>query len=155
MSHASLARVDALIVSVQNSTASTVMLDNKPPTATQFEALCKALAVNETVATLSLVETNLSDAQLSALCSALKTHKAPIGMLNLEYNDIGDVGALSLADALMEHSKIKTVLLAGNHISDVGAEALVRAWNTNINIAKIDIDMNDVSSKFVKQMAKR
>ena len=149
MSHTSIARVDALIVSVQNSSAASVLLDAKPPTPVQFEALCAALSVNETVTTLSLMETDLSDAQLKALCDALKTHKAPVSMLNLEYNNLGDQGALALASLLGDHPTIKSVLLAGNHVGDTGADALLLAWKANKRLHKIDLDMNECSPKTV------
>ena len=155
MSHASASKVDSMIAAAQQGTAASIILDNKTLTEAQFDALIQALVKNESVTLLSLVETGISDKQLGALADALASHKAPITILNLEYNDLSDEGAKALASTLTSHPSLKQILLAGNQITDVGAEALHLAWRKNSHIVKVDLDMNQVASKLVKDMSKR
>jgi hypothetical protein len=155
MSHASLSRVEALLLAAVEGTAATIMLDDKPLTQAHFDKLSLAVSKNETITLISLVETKMNDMQLASLAAALSTHKSPITTLNIEYCDVGDEGARALASTLKSHPTLKQVFLAGNHITDAGAEALCAAFKANSSLAKIDVDMNDVNAKLVKEMAKR
>ena len=65
----------------------------------------------------------LGNAGTSTLCDALQSHKE-LRVLELDYNDIGFIGAKSIGALLCRNSKIVTLNLANNYICAKGAEAI-------------------------------
>ena len=62
--------------------------------------------------------------------------------LSLSDNNISDVGAVALAQALHHNS---TLDLSNNNISDSGAVALAHALHHNSTLKKLDLSNNNIS----------
>lgn len=65
------------------------------------------------------------------LVEALIKSNAPIKDLNLSHNNIGDKGAMALADFLTTHYHLKIVKIKWNKIKGVGGIALAEAFKEN------------------------
>jgi hypothetical protein len=78
------------------------------------------------------------------LWRALASSKCRVAKLKLGYNEIGDSGAVALADALKTNTSITKIDLKSNEIGDSGAVALADALKTNTSITKIDLSSNTI-----------
>jgi hypothetical protein len=65
---------------------------------------------------LSLENNNFNDSLLVDLVESLIKSMAPLVKLNLSHNQIGDKGAVALADILQTHYHLKIVKIAWNKI---------------------------------------
>ena len=70
------------------------------------------------------------------ICSDLNT-------LDLSHNNISNVGATDLAQALHHNSTLKGLSLSHNNISDVGATDLAQALHHNSTLERLDLYDND------------
>jgi len=71
---------------------------------------------------LNLSSNSLTDDCIEVLCEVLEGATS-LQTLNLDSNEIGDVGACALAE-ILEDLQVSTLSLCHNHIRDLGAEAL-------------------------------
>eukprot|EP01116_Phalansterium_solitarium_P001992 TRINITY_DN11851_c0_g1_i1.p2 TRINITY_DN11851_c0_g1~~TRINITY_DN11851_c0_g1_i1.p2 ORF type:complete len:175 (+),score=4.31 TRINITY_DN11851_c0_g1_i1:1340-1864(+) len=64
-------------------------------------------------------------------------------LLNLnEANDIGDHGAMLLANAAQKHRGLFDLNLSGNKITHLGVGALVKFLKTNVRLRKLNLSSN-------------
>jgi hypothetical protein len=61
-------------------------------------------------------------------------------------NQIGDAGAVALADALKTNTSVTVITLGDNQIGDAGVVALANALKTNTTVIFIDLCNNGVRS---------
>jgi len=64
--------------------------------------------------------------------------------LNLNRNNIGDVGAEHLANALQTNTALTTLDLRNNNIGPKGAEHLARALQINNDLTTLDLSRNKI-----------
>ena len=64
--------------------------------------------------------------------------------LNLSNNNISDVGATDLAQALHHNSTLKELNLSRNNISDAGVTALAQALHHNSTLEKLHLFINNI-----------
>ena len=65
--------------------------------------------------------------------------------LNLSFNQIGDTGAASIAQALSFNSTLTTLDLSNNKIGDKEATAISQALTSNSTFTALNLDKNKVS----------
>lgn len=68
-----------------------------------------------------------------------RRHPPAMGELCLGSNNIGDVGAVAIAEVLRSGSAIRRLSLRDNRISDAGAEAIAEALATNSALEELDL----------------
>lgn len=73
--------------------------------------------------------------------------------INLDYNDIGDVGAAVLSSALDRTTSINHVHLLNNGIGDTGAMALAAALTENENIIELNLRYNNIGDAGANALA--
>jgi hypothetical protein len=66
----------------------------------------------------------------------------PLTRIDFTLNNIGDAGAIVLAEALEKNKTLRELNLNYNKISDIGANALARALETNTTLTKLYINNN-------------
>merc|ERR1719326_54155 len=81
---------------------------------------------------------------MSAMCNAITARgdaePYPLTRLTLDTNEVGDVGASSIADALRdERCRIEAINLKGNPVTDAGMLALGEALQHNVKLAFLDL----------------
>lgn len=67
--------------------------------------------------------------------------------LNLDYNNIGDVGAAVLSSALEKTPTLTSLHLLKNGISDSGAMALATQLEENENVLELNLRYNEIGDK--------
>lgn len=122
-------KIDASIIYeisniVSASTITQVCLDGSPLKEGNYGILLDTSALRY----LSLSRCNINDDVCEILAS--KLHMSSIGeklsLLNLSFNNITDVGAKSLAEALRTNRFLRYLNIADNEISDDGAISILR-----------------------------
>ena len=111
---------------------------------TEVIKIAKALEINNTLintqlTTLNLPQNNISNIGAIVLAEALKTNKT-LTTLNLQQNDIGDEGVFALAEALKTNNTLTTLNLQQNDIGNEGVNRLVHVLFRRENESLIDID---------------
>lgn len=100
---------------------------------------------------LDLSSKNLRDENVIPLAEALKTYSSPIQRINLQDNEISDLGAKALASALILNNYLiqgifRTLNLQANKIGKEGLQALLTAFllthrfDDQMNTLEVDSD---------------
>ena len=127
-------------------------MDTKVRIADYFESAVKAWRILKT-SKISAVNEGLDDDHIIKLCEYL-SDRNQIKSLNLRRNKIGDRGAMAISNYINLHDKTLTSLeLERNQISDVGGEALLLAMQNNMRIEVCRIGYgNDIRSKITRKL---
>ena len=114
-------------------------------------ALAQALHHNSTLQekSLELTVTVDGDNEAKDYAQLLVEYPYMVDSINWEsqeeyINNISDVGAVALAQALHHNSTLKKVDLSHNNISDGGAVALTQALHHNSTLKKVDLSHNNI-----------
>ena len=108
--------------------------------------LSKALEINRTLTELSLVKSNLkiNEANGQALATMLKSNRS-LYVLNLEGNpEVGDLGAMHLAEGLKINCTLKTLNLNDCGITSKGASNMAHALTFNKSLQNLDVERNKI-----------
>jgi Ran GTPase-activating protein (RanGAP) involved in mRNA processing and transport len=89
-------------------------------------AVAQSLTVNKSLQVLKLSYNGFGDVPTQELGVALKQNDT-LEMLDLAYNSITPKAATVLQNALIHNKKIRSLVLDGNVLGNVGAKALVAA----------------------------
>ena len=89
-------------------------------------ALAELLKSNTTITDLNLNENNLKDVGAKAIAEALKVNTT-LKVLDLSLNYIGDEGAQALAEAIDANSTLEQLSISGNDIKDADLRRKLRA----------------------------
>ena len=122
-----------------------------------LEAGClkRTLAVksNSTIKELYLDDSNIGDEGAMALANALKSNMT-LQELCLHSSNIGDKGAMALAEALKSDSTLQELVhLAYNNIGDKGAMALADALKNNSTLHTLGLCSNNIGDEGVMALA--
>ena len=90
--------------------------------------LLYGVELNESIVCLGMTGCRVNDDDALTLARILKRRTPPIASLLLSWNDITDVGAAALAEAIRESRTLTHLGLANNRVTDAGAAVLARAW---------------------------
>ncbi len=90
----------------------------QPESKIDAEILQRLRSNDPTLTTLNLSRKDLTDKDILILCQALETNTS-LKKLYLEWNQIGDEGAIALA----RHKEFTTLTFFANNITDIGAKA--------------------------------
>ena len=93
-------------------------------------AIFKGLENNNTVEELDLNSNNIGNEGALILANTLSQNKK-ITTLNLIFNEIGDEGAIALANALKTNTTLKVLYLSQNKIGNEGLNALIQLLENN------------------------
>ncbi len=118
--------------------------------------LSKALEINRTLTELSLVKTNLkiTEANGQALATMLKTNRS-LQVLNLARNpEIGDQGAMHLAEGLKINCALETLNLSDCGITSEGVNNIAQALTVNKTLQNLDVEGNNITDDGVVRLAK-
>ncbi|KJE90938.1 hypothetical protein CAOG_08585 [Capsaspora owczarzaki ATCC 30864] len=93
----------------------------------------------------------IGNAEVHAIAAALKETK--LTELYLGWNQIGDVGAKVLAEALQENRTLTVLGLYHNEIGDAGAHAIVEAVKAHSTLSEIYLHANLISDVGARAIA--
>jgi hypothetical protein len=125
-----------------------------------IEMLCKMLRENNSVTYLDISNNNFGDAAMRYICCMLaegadKTCK--LSKLVLESNNLGDAGAILLAETLSASQQLKMLNVKDNNIGRRGIVALINTlWhNTGLDTLSLAFNYTDTSTEMLLQGALR
>lgn len=106
-------------------------------------AVVEILSSSKTLKYVGLSGNDIGDAGAVALAEALTKNENTWEVLNLGWNEVGDVGAVALAEAIAKHKTLTTLHLRSNSkITERGREALVRSMHRSWTLARVWMDYN-------------
>ena len=106
-------------------------------------SLAAALSTNTTLVRLYLSNNRLSDKGVKLLAKALATSNQTLKILNLQENDISDTGAEYVAEMLKTNTTLIGLWLDKNEIGNVGARILSDALtNHNTTLEYLGLSKN-------------
>ncbi|KJE91844.1 hypothetical protein CAOG_002920 [Capsaspora owczarzaki ATCC 30864] len=91
----------------------------------------------------SLRRNEIGDVGAQAIAEALKVNMTLMA-LNLIENQVGDAGAQALAEGLSMNKVLTSLSLMANRIGDVGAQAIAEAHKANSTVASLDLCHNQI-----------
>ena len=103
--------------------------------------------MNKTLQVLKIYWSNVGDAGAVALANALK-RGCPLIELGLEHENISPDGAIALADALTQNERLQVLNISQNRIGQKGTLAIVNALKINSTLTKLDAvsNMNELDN---------
>ena len=87
----------------------------------------------------------LGDEGATQIAKALEDPSTKVQTLRLEYNNIGVGGAMFIARALMNNSRLQVLWLGHNNIGDEGARHIARALSLDCTLKELYLDNNNIS----------
>ena len=116
--------------------------------------LTHALKNNTHVKTLWLAGNNMGDEGSEAIAELLRCNKV-IRQIILSVNGIGPTGALSLASVLEddEEAVLEVLCMGGNNLGDKGAMFLAEMLRTNTSLKELWLRDNNLTSKSANALA--
>ena len=113
--------------------------------------ITKKLQYDTTVKHLILSHNNIQVSEFAkqGLADLLKINRF-IGWLVLNHNNIEDIGAKHIGEALLENTGIKHLVLSHNNISDNGVKTLLNYLNQHKSLESIFLDGNPTTEKLIQ-----
>ena len=109
---------------------------------------------NREVRSLSIQSSDVNDEAVQPLAACLQRNQATVlGLLELGDNDIGVVGAGTLARALETNTSLTALSLAYNRIENAGAIKLATSLAMNKKLRSLDLYSNSIGSQGVSALA--
>ncbi|EPY33234.1 ribonuclease inhibitor-like protein [Strigomonas culicis] len=115
------------------------------------EAIAYVLSSNPVYSVLELSGNHLRDEGAAHIAKLIEVNKA-LAHVGLGSNDIGPVGGMALADALMRNNTVVSFDLGarsgvnGNHIGTKGAEAIGKLLTCNEVLCKLNLSSNGLGA---------
>ena len=128
-----------------NNTLASLRLVNNIIGPTVAAALAEALRVNSTLTSLRLEYDELHDEGAAALADALRTN-ATLTTLEVDFDTIETDGWIALADVLRANVKLTSVTFVGNRIKCDEAVAFAEALHVNTTLTALDLGHNRIGN---------
>lgn len=113
------------------------------------EYLARLLTRNDKLKYLDLRHNEISDVGATQLENALRSH--PYYSVDLDSNNIGDIGVQALANAL--NNNVQHLYLAKNQIGNKGAEALGDMLSSDNKLEQLHLDNNEIGDEGATKLA--
>ena len=126
-----------------NRTITALFLGANSVGAAGAQTILPAVRSNFVVTTLDLSSNSIGDTQLAA--EALKC--PALTQLDLHHNNIGDVGAKYIAEALKVNRVLTTLYLHNNVVGDGGARSIAQALKANYALSALFLAGNKISEE--------
>lgn len=107
---------------------------------------------NPTFTSLHLKYNQIGDAGALVLAEALETNTT-LTSLALGWNEIAEIGSTALAEALKTNAALTSLELQGNQIGEIGATAIAEALKTNSTLTLLDMEKTNISNAWALAMA--
>ncbi|CAH3190781.1 unnamed protein product, partial [Porites lobata] len=114
--------------------------------------IAAVLEANTTLTNLHLSINNIGPVGAESLATALKTNTT-LTNLDLSYNNLGPAGAESLATALKTNTTLTNLDLFHNNLGPAGAESLATALKTNTTLTNLHLSYNDLGPAGAESLA--
>jgi Ran GTPase-activating protein (RanGAP) involved in mRNA processing and transport len=145
-------RWDALVEVLRKSTTLRQIRLSKKRKNLMDESFTYALAINQTLQSLALINIEIDDRGARRFENALKANKS-LKSLELNNNAIGIDGARSLAAALKDNQSITSLEIRNNQIADDGAKSLADALKVNRSLETLRLVSNSIGIKGIESLA--
>ena len=113
--------------------------------------LCEGLSRNIGIKKLSLCKNFITDLSAPSISTLLKKNSALI-TLDLSYNFIKNKGGILIVNALKVNSPIENLYFTENSLKDEAGRILAEITRFKTNLRKIDLGMNPINLKYVKEI---
>jgi Ran GTPase-activating protein (RanGAP) involved in mRNA processing and transport len=107
---------------------------------------------NTTLNHLNLAQNNLGNQGAKALASALREKSCRLKFLDVSSNNIEDIGATMLAQAIEKNERLETLLLKDNRLYDHAGASITSALKINQSIVKLGLEKNFMKHKFILEI---
>ena len=149
---------DAVMVSeflINNLMVVTCDLSNNDIGAEGATALAQGLVNNRVLTSLNLKDNVVGPEGCKKLALMLAGNRV-MEKLNLMGCDVGDEGCIALSEVLcMPQCSIQLLALRFNGISDVGAQAMSRALETNSSLTELGLNSNHITDEGIAALTVR
>lgn len=115
--------------------------------------LAFALSKNTSLTSLNLSYAQITDEFITAMLPTSTTFGRNLTKLNLERNNIGNIGATAIAKALRFNHTLKWLSLYTNNIGETGATAIANALKENENLVVLNFGNNDAGAEGCRAFA--
>ena len=116
----------------------------------EFDMYIVKLTNNDrTLTSLNINYNNIGAIGAEALANALKGNTT-LETLDISFNEITEDGVRALAKALETNTTLTNLNIAGNNIGNIGATALANALEGNTTLTTLDISDNNIGDERVK-----
>ncbi|CAF2028261.1 unnamed protein product, partial [Rotaria magnacalcarata] len=115
--------------------------------------LTQLITVNINAATVYFQGQSLNDQDMKIVANELLQVNKVVTTLYLNSNQIGDVGAQFLADALKANTTLTVLYLYENQIGDTGAQYLGDALKTNQSLQNLQLHNNKIGDSGAQYLA--
>ena len=101
------------------------------------------LCINRTIRTLDISNNNITDLGAQEIAEALHENTT-LQMLNISYNIVQFHGVKAIAGALHNNRTLQNLDISNNNIHDEGAKVIAEALYENRTLQKLDISYNNI-----------
>ncbi|CAM4922220.1 unnamed protein product [Rotaria socialis] len=115
-----------------------------PPPIYSNPQLTELITNNVNSTSVNFSSKNLTDQDMEIVANELLQVNQVITRLDLYANQIGDIGARFVADAVRINTTLKELRLYNNKIGDVGTQYLAAALTTNQTLTLLGLDTNQI-----------
>jgi Leucine Rich repeat len=127
----------------QNTTLQSIKLTQKSGSINQLalETLCEALKHHPTLSTLSLSQCDLQNDNIQPVCNLLKNNKV-IKNLKLDHTKMTSKEAKLICEAARVHGSLEKLNLYWNNLGPIGARSIADILSTNPRLKRLEIGGN-------------
>ncbi|WP_342270462.1 leucine-rich repeat domain-containing protein [Rickettsia endosymbiont of Orchestes rusci] len=93
--------------------------------------------------TLSLYTNNIGELGAKEISNALKENKS-LTLLNLQSNNIGELGAKEISNVIRSNKSLTSLDLQSNNIGDLGAKEISNALKENKSLTLLNLQSNNI-----------
>lgn len=116
-----------------------------------MQKICEGLGRNIKINRINLSKNGITDSSASYLSEVIKKNSHLV-CLDLSYNLIKNKGGLEIVTALKSNSTIENINFAENSLKDEVGRVLAEITRFKPNLLKIDLTMNPMNLKYVKEI---
>lgn len=125
------------MLGTNHSTSRELNLSYHNLTVEDFQAFSEALKINTSLETLRINKDHIDDRAARYLAEGLKLNKGLKTLCLRNNSQLGDIGAVELADALQVNTTLQAINLEWNHIELKGIRALTLALQQNSSLQSL------------------
>jgi Ran GTPase-activating protein (RanGAP) involved in mRNA processing and transport len=117
-------------------------------------ALAAGLIINHTVTSLNLEDNWIGEKGAAKLAFALTAHNKSITKLDVSRNQLGLLGAFSIASIFKKNDTLTDLNMSRTNLNNKMTEALTNAISSNKTLTKLDLSANSIGPRGADAIAR-